>query len=54
MKLTLQQQRDRLKARYEQAGKSHKAGAPIFAKMCSIVLKDLRGSIRDGRKKRAA
>jgi hypothetical protein len=54
MKLTLQQQRDRLKPRYERAKKSHKAREEIFARMQVLVLKDLRRSIRDRRKGRAA
>lgn len=49
---SLKDQRDRLAKRYQRAEATHSERSTIHKRMSDIVLKDLRGSIRDERRKR--
>jgi len=49
---SLKDKRDRLAKRYQRAEATHSERSTIHKRMSDIVLKDLRGSIRDERRKR--
>jgi len=51
---SLKDKRDRLARRFKQKSASHSERSSIFEKMSQLVLKDLRGSIRDERRKRVS
>ena len=51
---SLKDQRDRLAKRYQRAEATHSERSTIHKRMSDLVLKDLRGSIREERRKRAA